>query len=95
MRAYEHIALLIQHATRMRHIVTSCVAPLAPPYFSTLSHKRRDFLKKVTEHKMCVSIFSINFDTFLHLRRIQRDIAINIKRLHVKYPLFLSDFNKT
>jgi hypothetical protein len=37
--AYVHVALLIQHATRMRHIVTSFVAPLAPPYFSTLSHK--------------------------------------------------------
>ena len=32
-----HVALLIQHATRMRHIVTSYVAPLAPPYFSTFS----------------------------------------------------------
>jgi hypothetical protein len=41
-----HVALLIQHATRMRHIVTSYVAPQAPLYFSTLSHKRHDFLKK-------------------------------------------------
>ena len=37
-----HVALLIQHVTRMRHIVTSFVPPMAPPYFSTLSHKRRD-----------------------------------------------------
>jgi hypothetical protein len=35
-----HVALLIQHATRMRHIVTSFVAPLAPPYFSTLTGRR-------------------------------------------------------
>ena len=41
------VALLIQHATRMCHIVTSFVAPLAPPYFSTLSHKRHDFRKKI------------------------------------------------
>jgi hypothetical protein len=41
-----HVALLIEYAMRIRHIVTSCVAPLAPPYFSTLSHKRRDFRKK-------------------------------------------------
>jgi hypothetical protein len=57
-----HIALLIQHATRMRHIVTSFVAPRSAPYFSTLSHKRCDFRrKKVTEHKMCVLIFSTTF----------------------------------
>jgi hypothetical protein len=35
--------------------------PLAPPYFSTLSHKRRDFREKVTGHKMCVLIFSTTF----------------------------------
>jgi hypothetical protein len=33
-----HVALFIQHATRMCHILTSFVAPLAPPYFLTLSH---------------------------------------------------------
>jgi hypothetical protein len=32
------VVSLIQLATRMRHIVTSFVAPLASPYFSTLSH---------------------------------------------------------
>ena len=31
--AYVHVVLLIQQATGMRHIVTSYVAPLAPPYF--------------------------------------------------------------
>ena len=56
-----HVALLIQHAIRMRHIVTSFVASLTPPHFSTLSHKRYDFRKNVTEHKMCVLIFSTIF----------------------------------
>jgi hypothetical protein len=36
------VNLLIQRATRMRHIRTS-VAPQAPPNFSTLFHKRSDF----------------------------------------------------
>ena len=53
-----HVALLIQHATRMRHIVTSFMDPLAPPYFSTVSRKRHDFRKKnVIEHKMRVFYF--------------------------------------
>jgi len=30
-------------------------------YFSTFSHKRHDFRKKVTEHKMCVLSFSTTF----------------------------------
>jgi hypothetical protein len=58
------------------------------PYFSTLSHKRYDFRKQVTEHKMCVLILSIiSSETFLILRRIGRDI-INV--LYVKNPFFLS-----
>ena len=36
---YMHIALLIQHATRMHHVVKSFVAPKSTPSFSTLSHK--------------------------------------------------------
>jgi hypothetical protein len=45
----------------MPHIVTSSVASLAPPYFSTLSHKRYDFREIVTEYKMRVLILSTNF----------------------------------
>ena len=45
-RGRVHVALLIHHATRMRHIVTSFVAPLALQYFWTLSHKRQDFQEK-------------------------------------------------
>ena len=41
-----HVALVIQHGTHKRHIVMSLVAPLAPPYFSTFTHKRYDFGKK-------------------------------------------------
>jgi hypothetical protein len=40
-------ALVIQHAMRMRHFII-CGLP-ALQYFSTISHKRHDFRKKVTE----------------------------------------------
>ena len=49
--AYEHVALLIQHTTSMRHTVTSFVAPQSAPHFSILSHKRCDFWKKLLNIK--------------------------------------------
>ena len=52
------VALVIRHAMCMRHI-DICGLP-GLQYFSTLSHKRRDFSKKVTEHKMCFE-FLYNF----------------------------------
>jgi hypothetical protein len=94
--AYVHVVLLIQHATPICHIVAYFVAPQSPPYFSTLSHKRRVFRKNVIEHKIRVSIFyTMLFETFLILRRTQRDMSKMWKHCHVKYPLFLSDFNQT
>jgi hypothetical protein len=61
MHVRARVALLIQHAKRMRHIVPSFVASLAPPHFSTLSHKRHDYREKVPEYKMCVLILSTTF----------------------------------
>jgi hypothetical protein len=56
------VALVIQHARRMRHTVMSPVACLALQDFSTISQKCNDFRKNVPEHKMCVSICSTNSD---------------------------------
>ena len=65
----------------------------APPYFSSLSHKRQDFRKNVTEYKMRVFIFStILFGTVLILRRIKRDIVKNMKTSSCKVPVILVGF---
>jgi hypothetical protein len=56
------VALVIQHAKGTRRIILSSVACPAVPYFSTLSHKWRDFQEKVFAHKLCGLIF---FKTFV------------------------------
>jgi hypothetical protein len=52
------VALVIQHAKRMRCIILSSVACLAVPHFSTLGllHKRHD-LRKILLNIKCVYCF--------------------------------------
>jgi multisubunit Na+/H+ antiporter MnhE subunit len=52
--------LVIQHAQRMRRFILSSVVSLAVQNFSTLSHKRHDFRRKVTVGKLCFN-FLYNF----------------------------------
>jgi hypothetical protein len=53
-------ALVIQHAKRVRRIILSPVACPAVQHFSTFSHKRHDFWKKLLNIK-CVLIFATDF----------------------------------
>jgi len=74
----------------------SSVACPALQYFSTFSHKRPYFRKKVIEHKRCVLIYLQlylkHFSLLEEMSEIWEKIYVG---LHVKYPLFLSDFNET
>jgi len=54
-------ALSIQLVLQKRHIVFSAVACLTIPHSYTVSPKWLNFRKDVTEHKMCVVIFSGTF----------------------------------
>ena len=68
--------------------ILSSVACPALTYFSTLSHKQHDFRKQVTEYSMCVMIFSTNIsETFLILRRLERDMIISLREMTKKMQL--------
>ena len=85
-----YVALGIQNAERMRRIISISVACPAIPYFSTLSHKRHDFRGGgLIVRKMCFFLYKRLTETFLILRRIQRDAAINVYRSSCKVPVIL------
>jgi hypothetical protein len=78
-------------------VFSSVVCP-AIQYFSTFSHKRHDFRggKKLLNIK-CVVWFPLQLlsEEFFILRGTERDMIKMFIGLHVKYPLFFSDFNET
>ena len=87
------VALVIQHAKRTRHVILS-VAPQVLQHFYTLYHKRHDFRKNVTEHKMCVLIFPTTFVwKFSHSKKNSARYY-QYCTLVLKYLLFLSHFNE-
>jgi hypothetical protein len=72
------VALGIQYAMRMHHIVT-CGLAGSENFFSILNNKRQDFWKTFPGHKMCRLIFSKTISkTFQILRRTERDMKKRI-----------------
>ena len=71
----------------------------AVKYFSTLSHEWGDFRIYIyiyTEHKMCVLIFcTILSETFVNLRRTERDLITSVCRSACTVPVLLSYCNET
>jgi len=71
------VALVIQHAQRMRRIIWSSLAT----FFHYLTNDMVFPFKKKFEHKMCVLIYSqLTSITFLILRSNERDTVTNVHR---------------
>ena len=78
--------------------VLSPVTCPAVQYFSTLSPEWYDFWKrKVIQQKKSVFWFSLQIlsDSFLLLRRTERDIIENVHTSSCTVPSFLSDFSES
>jgi len=76
------VAFIIKHAKRMHLIVLPSVACTTLECFSTLHHKQNEFRgKKVNEHAI-LFLFSLEVlsETFLTLRRSERDIINNVHK---------------
>jgi len=55
------VALIIQHAMHIRHIVICGLSRSTLFFHISIPHKGHDFTKRNTEHKMCVLVFSTTF----------------------------------
>jgi hypothetical protein len=91
-RSCLRVALLIQHATHIRHVVTSFVASCRH-HIIRHYHINGTVFGNVTEYKMC-SDFSLQIlsRTFQILKRIWRNIVIYVKTSSYKAPVILVVF---
>ena len=87
------VASGIQHAKLMSPIILWSVACLAVPYFSHYLINGTIFENMLLKIK-CVFWFSLQLlsETFLLLRRTERDIVVNVHSCSCKVPVFLVRF---
>ena len=86
------VALVIQHAMRMRRIILSVASPPAP-FFPPHLINGTTFISTSLNTK-CVFWFSLQIlsETFLFLRRTRRDRIINVYRYSCQVPVILVRF---
>jgi hypothetical protein len=78
------VALVIQHAMRIIHVVI-CGLAVCNIFFHIIL-QRQNYL--IIEHEMRVLIFSTNFyEIFLILGRTERDMITNVYSLSCKVPV--------
>ena len=89
------VALVIQHAVRMRHIVICGLS--GSTIFSTLPHKLQHFRKKKVLNIKCVFWVSLQLlsETFLIVERTERDMIKHLCWSSCKVPVVIERFNET
>ena len=92
---YECVGKLCHQAYKAHASYCHVTYP-ALPHFFTLSHKRHFFPEKRhwTQNVFWFSLQLLS-ETFLIIRRRERDMIKNLYCSSCTVPLFLSDFNKT
>ena len=90
------VALIIQHARRMRRVTLSSVISWLYRMFPHYLINGTIFGRKLLNIKCVFFSFFLQLlsEIFVILRRIQRGTVMSVRRASEKYPLFLSDFNK-